>query len=75
MVFRLVGRSALILLPLITGAARVHLHTVNTPLGVTQEVNRCLVAVRVATSRRRHSCTAAPTRQSIEVRYRLSEAP
>jgi hypothetical protein len=49
---KLATRTALILIPLTTSAARLHAHAVQTPLGVTQEVNRCLFIVRTATSRR-----------------------
>jgi hypothetical protein len=49
---RFATRTALILIPLTTSAARLHAHTVQTPVGVTQEVNRCLLIVRSATSRR-----------------------
>ena len=49
---RFATRTALILIPLTTSAARLHAHTVQTPVSVTQEVNRCLLLVRSATSRR-----------------------
>jgi hypothetical protein len=49
---KLATRTALILIPLTTSAARLHAHAVQTPLGVTQEVNRCLLIVRTAASRR-----------------------
>jgi hypothetical protein len=52
--FRLIARSALVLLPLLMCAARLHAQRA-TPQGVTQEVNRCLSLVRVASSRRRHA--------------------
>ena len=52
MFIRLATRTILILIPLTTSAARLHAHTVETPVGVTQEVNRCLLIVRSATSRR-----------------------
>jgi hypothetical protein len=48
-------RTILILIPLTTSAARLHAHAVQTPLGVTQELNRCLMIVRTAASRRRSS--------------------
>jgi hypothetical protein len=56
---RVVVRPTLILLPLITSAVRVNAHTVATPIGVTQEVNRCLTVVRVAASRRRKTGSAS----------------
>jgi len=49
---RFATRTALILIPLTTSAARLHAHTVQTPVSVTQELNRCLLLVRSATSRR-----------------------
>jgi len=49
---RFATRTALILIPLTTSAARLHAHAVQTPVGVTQEVNRCLLIVRSAASRR-----------------------
>ena len=45
-------RTVLILIPLTTSAVRLHAHAVQTPIGVTQELNRCLKIVRSATSRR-----------------------
>ena len=45
-------RTILILIPLTTSAVRLHAHSVQTPIGVTQELNRCLMIVRSATSRR-----------------------
>jgi hypothetical protein len=69
---RFATRTALILIPLTTSAARLHAHAVQTPVGVTQEVNRCLLIVRSATSRRGSqnkfasaSRNAAPATQSI----------
>jgi hypothetical protein len=56
---RVVVRPTLILLPLLTSAVRVNAHTVQTPIGVTQEVNRCLTVVRVAASRRRRTGSRA----------------
>jgi hypothetical protein len=45
-------RTILILIPLATSVVRLHAHAVQTPLGVTQELNRCLLIVRTAASRR-----------------------
>ena len=45
-------RGALMLLPIVASSARLHAHTVDTPLAVTQELNRCLTIVRVAATRR-----------------------
>ena len=76
MSFRLVVRSALVLLPLLLCAGRLHGQRA-TPQGVTQEVNRCLSLVRVASSRRRNakppcgrqrSVSSAPTDGSVNYR-------
>ena len=65
---RFATRTALILIPLTTSAARLHAHTVQTPVSVTQELNRCLFLVRSATSRRGSQNSAnraiAPVTQS-----------
>jgi hypothetical protein len=47
------ARSALVLLPLLVCAGRLHAQRSANPQRVTQEVNRCLTVVRVAASRRR----------------------
>ena len=46
-------RSALVLIPLLLCAARIHSQRTGSVQGMTQEVNRCLTIVRVAASRRR----------------------
>jgi len=57
-------RTTLILIPLFTSAARLHAHSIQTPLAVTQELNRCLMIVRTAASRRgaqaKHPSAPAP---------------
>jgi len=50
--FKAATRTTLILIPLFTSAARLHAHSIETPLAVTQELNRCLMMVRTAASRR-----------------------
>jgi hypothetical protein len=50
--FKAATRTTLILIPLFTSAARLHAHAIETPLAVTQELNRCLMMVRTAASRR-----------------------
>jgi hypothetical protein len=45
-------RAMLMLLPLVTSTARLHAHTADTPIAVTQELNRCLTMVRIAATRR-----------------------
>ena len=47
-------RSALVLIPLLLCAGRLHSQRAATMQGTTQEVNRCLTIVRVAASRRRN---------------------
>ena len=46
------SRVPLIILLLVTSAARIHARTVSAPDTLTQEVNRCLRLVRIAASRR-----------------------
>jgi len=50
--FKAATRTTLILIPLFTSAARLHAHAIETPVAVTQELNRCLMMVRTAASRR-----------------------
>jgi hypothetical protein len=45
-------RAMLMLLPLVTSTARLHAHSADTPIAVTQELNRCLTMVRIAATRR-----------------------
>jgi hypothetical protein len=45
-------RSALVLIPLLLCASRLHTQRAGSMQGMTQEVNRCLTLVRVAASRR-----------------------
>jgi hypothetical protein len=47
-------RSALVLIPLLLCANRIHAQRTANMQGMTQEVNRCLTIVRVAASRRRN---------------------
>jgi hypothetical protein len=47
-------RSALVLIPLLLCANRIHAQRTANMQGTTQEVNRCLTMVRVAASRRRN---------------------
>ena len=47
-------RSALVLIPLLLCANRIHSQRTANLQGTTQEVNRCLTMVRVAASRRRN---------------------
>jgi hypothetical protein len=45
-------RVMLMLLPLVASTARLHAHNADTPIAVTQELNRCLTMVRIAATRR-----------------------
>jgi hypothetical protein len=45
-------RVMLMLLPLMASTARLHAHNADTPIAVTQELNRCLTMVRIAATRR-----------------------
>ena len=47
-------RAALVLIPLLLCASRLHSQRKASVQGMTQEVNRCLTIVRVAASRRRN---------------------
>jgi hypothetical protein len=49
---RRLGRTLLIFVPLVICVVRLHAGKVGTPMGVTQEVARCLTMVRVAAARR-----------------------
>jgi hypothetical protein len=51
-VLNAITRAALIVLPLTVVAARLHARVVQPPISTTQEVNRCLMLVRTASSRR-----------------------
>jgi len=45
-------RVTLMLMPLMASTARLHAHSADTPIAVTQELNRCLTMVRIAATRR-----------------------
>ncbi len=45
-------RVMLMLMPLMASTARLHAHNADTPIAVTQELNRCLTMVRIAATRR-----------------------
>jgi hypothetical protein len=49
---RSVSRFILICVPLVICAARLHSRGAASPTGLTQDVNRCLAVVRVASARR-----------------------
>jgi len=51
-VLNAVTRAALIALPLTVAAARLHGTVGQSPIGVTQDLNRCLLIVRTAASKR-----------------------
>lgn len=58
MLFRVLGQIILFAASVTVCAARLHGHNLN-PAAVTQELNRCLSAVRVAASRRGSSAPQA----------------
>lgn len=47
-----VTRIVLLVVGLAVSTGRLHAHEVNTPVAVTQELNRCLNIIRIATTRR-----------------------
>jgi hypothetical protein len=59
MLRQIFSRLFLILLTSFVSAGRLHAHTVAGPGAVTQEINRCLMIVRIAASRR----TETPQKQ------------
>ncbi len=61
MPLRVWTRSALVLLPLLVLAGRLHAQRTASPQGMTQELNRCLTIVRVAASRRRGEASGRET--------------
>jgi hypothetical protein len=75
--FKAATRTTLILIPLFTSAARLHAHAIETPLAVTQELNRCLMMVRTAASRRgaQHDKHATPPRSSRACGYSAADSP
>jgi hypothetical protein len=58
-------RAALMLMPLVASTVRLHAHSAETPIAVTQELNRCLTMVRIAATRR-------PASQRCSARFRLA---
>lgn len=66
------SRVLLIVLPLVVSAGRVHAHTAAGPGAITQEMNRCLMMVRIAVTRRSASpqkAVARPTPAKVHGRY------
>lgn len=62
-----IPRAFLMLIPLVICFGRLHVHAVETPGAVTQEVNRCLTMVRIAATRR--SPTKVATKYAARVGY------
>src|SRR5436190_6143220 len=56
------SRLFLIVLTSLVSAGRLHAHTVASPGAVTQEINRCLMMVRIAATRRTPAPQKAVTR-------------
>jgi hypothetical protein len=63
-----VARVLLMMMPVVTCAARIHAHVVDAPDAITQEVNQCLRLVNVAASRRAPSTIAARPRPAGQTR-------
>jgi hypothetical protein len=83
-IFRTLTRATLIVLPLAMIGARLHARSVQgavlpSPVSTTQEVNRCLLLVRTAASRRGQGTATSRSRTTapIEARPRqeVSTAP
>jgi hypothetical protein len=51
-IFKVVGKFVLVLIPLAISGVRLHAHSIGNPADVTREINRCLSFVRVAAARR-----------------------
>jgi hypothetical protein len=62
-----VSRAFLMIIPLVICVGRLHVHAVESPGAVTQEVNRCLTMVRIAATRR--SPTKVATRYIARLGY------
>jgi hypothetical protein len=62
-----IPRAFLMLIPLVICFGRLHVHAVETPGALTQEVNRCLTMVRIAATRR--SPTKVATRYTPRIGY------
>jgi hypothetical protein len=60
----------LIMVPVVTTAARIHAHVVDAPDAITQELNQCLRLVKVAASRRQ--TPAISTRPRLDRQTRLT---
>jgi len=67
-VLRWLVRVILIVVPLVTCAARIRSHLVVAPDAITQEVNQCLRLVNVAASRRLTPTTSARPRLAVQTR-------
>jgi hypothetical protein len=63
-----VARVILIIVPIVTAAARIHAHVVEAPDAITQELNRCLRLVNIAASRRPTSAPSARPRLDRQTR-------
>jgi len=72
------SRIVLIFLTSLASVVRLHAHTVTEPAAVTQELNRCLMMVRVAATRRTSSpqkADARPTPSKARGRYDDYQVP
>jgi len=59
---RSLARVVLMMMPIVTSAARIHAHVVEAPDELTQELNRCLRLVNVAASRRQTPASSTEPR-------------
>jgi hypothetical protein len=69
------SRLFLVLLTAFVSAGRLHAHTVAGPGAVTQEINRCLMIVRIAATRRTESPQKPFARQAKGKRYDDYQVP
>jgi len=65
------ARVLLMMMPVVTCAARIHAHVVVAPDAITQELNQCLRLVNVAASRRPTSTTATRPRPDRQTRITI----
>jgi hypothetical protein len=67
-VLRWLGEATLIIVPIVTSAARIHAHVVDAPDTITQELNQCIRLVNVAASRRLTPAKSARPRPDCHTR-------
>jgi hypothetical protein len=67
-VLRWLAQATLMMMPMVTCAARIHAHVVDAPDTITQELNQCLRLVNVAASRRLPPTNCARRRLDCQTR-------